>query len=187
MIWIIAILLFIISPMLWMLYAPVILHIETEKQVYFIEVSPLVRVFFYKPEYGFGIRILIIPFNWEFQPKLTANKKKAETKREKAKPRYKKKKRTFRVHWSKIRNAIMISWKEFLYSFKVKVFRWELDTDDFVRNAQIYPVFTIVNTNTSQNWNWQINFQGRNNLTLIVQNRLSRLVWIGIKTFFRIF
>lgn len=182
--WILLILLLLLLlPIIWILYAPIILHIETDKDLYFIEARPIVRVSFYQPEKGVGVWVRIIPFNWEFQPLSKSKEKQHKEKRQKAE---KKQKRKWKPKWSKLRNAIFKAIKEFGFSFQILTFRLNLDTDDYVLNAKLYPVFIMLDSYSNSRHSWHINFEGQNSIVLIVQNRLSRFVWIGIKTIFRI-
>ncbi len=161
------------------MFISIIIHIETEKELFFIEASPIVRVSFFQPGKGLGVTIRIIPFKKEFVASGSQTKPKVETK--------KKKKKHSKPNWRKIRNAAIVSGKEFLQSFKVDVFSWRLDTGDYVLNAKIIPVFALVNASTGDNLHWQVNFQDENTLKLIVHNRVGRIAWIAIKTAFRIY
>lgn len=182
--WVLLILLLLfLLPFFWVLYAPIIFHVETDRNIYFVEARPLLRVSFYQPEQGIGVWVKFIPFNWEFQPKLGSKKRKERDKKEESD---KKARRRWRPKWSKLRSAIIKAIREIGFSFKVHTFKLNLDTDDYTLNAKLYPAFVILDSNSGNNYAWNINFEGQNSLTLIVQNRLSRFVWIGIKTFFRI-
>lgn len=64
------------------------------------------------------------------------------------------------------------TWTRFcriLRSFRVLYFRMELDTDDYVTNAFLYPVCSYWNTPTKY---VAVNFQGRNQCAFRIQNRL---------------
>lgn len=70
--------------------------------------------------------------------------------------------------------------KELLKSFKIVKLSWTLDTDDYVLNAQLYPLFYLTKNFTS--YNVSINFQGENGLVLIVKNNAWRVLKAIIKT-----
>lgn len=70
--------------------------------------------------------------------------------------------------------------KELLKSFKIVKLSWTLDTDDYVLNAQLYPLFYL--TKNFTNHNISINFQGENGLVLIVKNNAWRVLKAIIKT-----
>lgn len=60
-----------------------------------------------------------------------------------------------------------------LKSFKVKRFWVHLDTGDCIANAKIYPAFALFNY---LGGNFGVNFHGRNELVLHLQNRPIRLL-----------
>lgn len=65
-------------------------------------------------------------------------------------------------------------------SFHLIRLRVDLDTDDYVWNAYLFPLFRV--TNPAGRKDWRINFKGRNELSLIVENRLYRLLYAFIRT-----
>ena len=64
----------------------------------------------------------------------------------------------------------------FLRSFKIKEFQLNVDTGDFVRNAQLYPIFGFINHYYLP---CSINFQGVNTFVLDLRSR----PWNIIKSF----
>ncbi len=58
--------------------------------------------------------------------------------------------------------------RQLIRSFKVKTFWINLDTGDPVRNAKYYPLFAFLNYRYG---GFNINFEGRNELALHMQNR----------------
>lgn len=52
-----------------------------------------------------------------------------------------------------------IRWKKILASLKIREWEVLLDTDDFILNAYLYPVFTLF---MAQGYNTRINFMGVN-------------------------
>jgi hypothetical protein len=73
------------------------------------------------------------------------------------------------------------SWKNIrrvLASFEVRRFRLILDTDDFILNAYLYPVFVFL---SGKNRVLAINFQGRNAVDILVTNRMWRVLWALIR------
>lgn len=61
-----------------------------------------------------------------------------------------------------------LNWCGIIRSFRIKVFRLELDTGDILLNARLYPVGALYNHPPG---NIQINFQNRNHIDLKVFNR----------------
>jgi hypothetical protein len=75
----------------------------------------------------------------------------------------------------------LLSWKNIrrvLASFEVRRFRLILDTDDFILNAYLYPVFVFL---SGKNRFLAINFQGRNAVDILVTNRMWRILWALIR------
>jgi hypothetical protein len=63
-------------------------------------------------------------------------------------------------------------------SCKVREFQLNLDTDDFCLNAQLFPVFYLASLRGTQ---VDINFCGKNNLDLVIENRLFNMILHFIK------
>jgi hypothetical protein len=58
--------------------------------------------------------------------------------------------------------------KGILKTFKVKRLRLDIDTGDCITNAKLYPVFVFMNRFAGS---FSINFEGRNEMVLVLQNR----------------
>jgi len=59
-------------------------------------------------------------------------------------------------------------------TFRIRTFRLQLDTDDFVMNAILFPIFYHLSGGPRQ---WAINFDGRSELVLKVTNRPVAVLW----------
>lgn len=68
--------------------------------------------------------------------------------------------------------------RRLLASFRVRRFRLILDTDDFILNAYLYPIFVFL---SGRNRLMAINFQGRTSVDILVTNRVWRVVWALIR------
>ena len=64
--------------------------------------------------------------------------------------------------------------KRLLYSFKILNFQLNLDTDDYVLNAYLFPVFSLLSSRGRSSLG--INYGGDFELQLLVENRLIRIV-----------
>ncbi|MDH3650727.1 MAG: hypothetical protein OEQ53_13670 [Saprospiraceae bacterium] len=60
-----------------------------------------------------------------------------------------------------------------LQSFHVKAMKLDLDTGDFIHNSYLYPIFHVLNRRDKQ---LNINFEGRTEILLIIQNRPYRII-----------
>ena len=58
----------------------------------------------------------------------------------------------------------------------------EFDTDDFIVNSYLVPVFTTINT---RDVNLTVNYEGDISLFMILKNRIISLLWIGMKYIYR--
>ena len=68
-----------------------------------------------------------------------------------------------------------------LRSFEIKRLEIWWDSDDFIWNAQIYPLARFISS-----WGVgkiYINFTGQCELALRVENRLGRIIWAVLHTF----
>ncbi len=71
--------------------------------------------------------------------------------------------------------------RNLLRTFKIKRLQIWWDSDDFIWNARVYPLASVVNTlGIGRVW---INFTGRRELALIVENRPGRMLWAVLHTF----
>jgi hypothetical protein len=149
------------------LLLPVEVEANSEKAVYRAGIMRLIdfRLLPERKGWKWGLRI-----GWwkrEYQLGLLAERKSPKA----AKPRRKRK-------WS-LRPAT--AWKKgrrLLASFRVRRFFINLDTDDFILNAYLYPIFTLLN---GKNRRLAINFQGQTVVDVFLTNRVWRILWLLIR------
>lgn len=151
---------------------PIILFIDTDKNLYYIQLQGLAKASLEKHEEELlRIKLNIFFSNFYFYPLKNiglANRKKIEKKIEKEDEKKNRKKRRKGIG---IRKSLGI-----LKSFKVKRFFIDIDTGDWVLNAKLYPFYALLNYNSLK---FNINFKGRNRMELYM---LSRPIYI-IKSF----
>ena len=63
--------------------------------------------------------------------------------------------------------------RDVLKTFTVRKLNLDVDTGDFVLNAQLTPVVVLLNQGPAQ---IQVNYSGRTNLWIEVENQLIRLI-----------
>jgi hypothetical protein len=68
--------------------------------------------------------------------------------------------------------------RELLTSFKIEKLKVNWDTDDYILNAYLYPITPFLRTPQKS---LTINFEGKRDIQLIIENRLGRI----IKSFFK--
>ncbi len=165
-IWIILILLF--SFLIWLLLAPIRLNIDSSKNNYLINWG------------GLG-SLTLVPNkeNWFLKLKIGFWKKKffisslleKMGKSEKKEPKPEKKKKQKRSNFS----SSLKKGRRVLKSFDVKVCKINFDTDDYYWNALLIPAFQWLNKGSQHRV--AINFMGKNDILLIVENRLIKIFY----------
>jgi len=145
-----------------LLFSPIQLKIDTRRQSYFLgwwgvgkaRLLPVtddlviqLRIFFWKKHFHL----------------LKAHPKKKEKEKEK------KSKKSQKINFSKYKRKGL----RLLKSFEVKAFRLNLDTDDYVQNSYLYPVFYFLSNDQRQ---LTINYTGESELLLVVENRLYKIL-----------
>lgn len=71
--------------------------------------------------------------------------------------------------------------KNMFRAVQVKHLKINWDTDDFVQNAWLFPLFQFMSRGNRQ---LSINFLGRQELAILLQTRLGLLAWAFLQTFF---
>ena len=169
------IILIIIVFIAWLLITPLVININTLEKQYFISLKGLFKL---KLEFTgdfFKIRIWTPVWTSLIDPQEPKKKKPKKEKKEKKKK--KKKRKTPQENLTLI-NVILKIMKLTFNSFELKRLSANLDTENYVLNAQLIPVFGFINKG---NINLNINFTGNYSLILILQNRIGKFVIIGLK------
>jgi hypothetical protein len=155
---IIAVLLLLLGYLLWM---PILLKIDTDTDEYYLQIKGLAKATLMGDEREvlmLKLNVLFLKFNFYPLRKIGSLKKDRTGKVGKEDVVKKKK------NW---KNQSRRAWRV-LKSFEVKKLLVEMDTGDYVLNAKLYPVFYLLNMGKGS---FSINFNDRNRLALIVQNR----------------
>jgi hypothetical protein len=164
MIWYVLISL-ILAIMLWILLAPVILYVDTEDNRYYLAMPAIFRAEIVSSDILFHIRgwILFIPYR--FDPL-----------RQMMKPRKKKKEKKPKKKKSRNLSGGITMFRSLAGSIRVKKLMLDIDTDDFIRNAWLVPVFSLVSNN--ENIQMRVNYSGSISLMLDVRTRIGSILWI---------
>lgn len=147
--------------LLSLLFIPIELYLDTLTNQYYLRLRGLAKASIESDEEELlRIRLKVFFRNFHFYPlqKLGAPKK------EKIKA-IKVKKRRKKIGPRKILRL--------LQSFKVKKIFVNIDTGDYLMNARLYPVFAFLNYHKG---NVRINFEGKNQIVLFVQNRPIHII-----------
>lgn len=141
---------------LYLLFVPLILEVDTTKHDYYLQIGPLAIITVEPhPDKMLQLRLRTFYRNFYFYP-LTPKAKEKKTDSLK-----KKKKRSFGS--VKTRTILKI-----VRSFKVKKLKVVMDTGNWIVNAKWYPVFYFMNQYSGK---WAINYEGRNSLQVRIMNR----------------
>lgn len=145
----------------YLLLMPIVLCIDTTKNLYYLQFWGLAKASFQSDEKELiRIRFKVFFLEFSFYPLRKSDSKKGKGSKE-VKVKEKRKRMRFRTAW------------RLLKTFKVKRFLLNIDTGNCISNAKLYPLFAFLNYRMG---GFNINFQGRNQLVLHIQNRPIRII-----------
>ncbi|MCB9267459.1 MAG: hypothetical protein H6558_20745 [Lewinellaceae bacterium] len=151
----------------WVLFAPLSIRADTYEDKYYLQWGGIGKAELIPAPEDILIRLRVAFWKKDFYP-LHFSARKSEKKEEPAPAEKKKRKRHF-----PFRRLIRV-----LKSFNIKDFRLEIDTDDFVWNAYLWPV---VHNIAPLRRHITVNFQGRNECRILIQNRIWRMAWAWLR------
>ncbi len=144
----------------WLLLSPLDLRIDTQNNLYFLRWRYLARAEVLSDDGpGLAVRLWVGPFRWRFDLLEWAGKEKTEKPKPEKKEKAKRKKSRM-PKWATIRRIIR--------TFRVRRCFVDLDTGDYTRNAWLFPLFYLLRRPRAA---VRVNFQGRNEVDLWIQNR----------------
>ncbi len=144
----------------WLLVAPIVLKIDTQQEIGYVKWKGIAGVRLLILADDIVLRVQVFFWKKNFYP--LSRSPKSENTKQKSK-RVKKKKTP--LSWRKR--------KKLLQSFTVETLQLDLDTDDFVQNSYLYPIFYFLSNERRQ---LRINYSGQLALKLEVHNRLFSLL-----------
>lgn len=144
----------------WLLMAPIVLKIDTQEELCYLKWKGIagVRLLVLADEIVLKIQV----FFWKKNIYPLSHSPKTLTAKQAHKPKKKKKRQ---LPWRK--------GKKLLQSFTIQTFQLDLDTDDFVQNSYLLPIFYFL---SNERRRLRINYSGQTVLKLVVQNRLYHLL-----------
>lgn len=152
----------IVAPILWILFTPIVLQIDTLRGLYWVQWRGIASLRFNIQDDEPILSLRVWFWKKDFRLLASLSKSRKPNAEKKAKKRKARKKR----NWKRLGLRL-------LQSFKVTEFDLKLDTDDYVLNSYLYPVFHLLNSKSLQ---ISINYQGESSLQLQIENRLIRLL-----------
>ena len=165
LIWLIPLSLLILL-LLWLLFAPIQLRVDTVNNRYEAGIWGLIKfwVEYKEGKIRFRLRVLF------FEVNMKRGKKK---KSKKDRPKKKKRRRP------KMKTMLRIARAAF-GSIKVKEFTIAIDTDDYTWNARLWPLVPVLHR-----WgiHLDVNYQGRNDLVLWVRTYAGKIGFRIIKAY----
>lgn len=153
------IIILILGVLLFMLFIPIIIEINTIKKIYQLRISMIGSIDMMLSDKItfqlklFGIKKTFAPFDAIRQQKEENTKSEIKT--------------------GEIKNISTKKLFSLIRSFKVKRIYVNIDTKDYIQNALLFPLFFLLNTKKRQ---LSINYFGRNELILVIENNIYRIL-----------
>jgi len=157
------------------LFTPLILQIDSQRDVYQLRWGRLIRaeLLFSEAEAMLRIRAFFFRKSWKIEDlilgALRFKDQNKEKKAQKEKPKKGRRKRRKKSRFG-FRRIVRI-----LRTFRVDYCKIEWDADDYVRNAWLFPVFYYLSNDKQRQL--RINFLGRRSLALRLHNRIWNVIW----------
>jgi hypothetical protein len=160
MFWLIAIVVLLLL-IIALLIAPLFVGIDSRSNTYAIWMPGLINIRFEADEKEiFKAKVVLLFIRFHFYPLNYLGK----VKRSRADRQRRKKSNKLK----RLRQSL-----SFIKSFKVERFYLDMDTGDLLLNARLYPLFGLLNYNHG---NIHINFEGRNDIVLLIKNRPINII-----------
>lgn len=166
--WVLGVML--IGLLSWILLAPMQLEIDTGVQLYEFRWRTIGKVGLTPTPNDLTVYWQLFFFSKEYSLTALVARQQSKPKRKKQLKKKKPKKKRFKRRswrkWLRKGNAVV-------NSFKVREFYLNLDTDDYILNSYLVPVFFFLSRNRN---GWNINYKGESELRLSVENSPWRII-----------
>jgi len=172
MIWYVLLILIVLF-LLWLLFGPVILLVNTTGQRYQLSLPGIFLAVLVPSDGLFHVRGRILFFPYKFFPFRKGRKKKREKKGAAIA------KRRFRFPRGGFGMA-----RDMAGTIRIKHLEMDIDTDDFLLNGWLVPVFSVID---SSNTRMHVNFEGVFTLLVDMRIRLGVLLWAFIRNRYKLF
>ncbi|MEL6658664.1 MAG: hypothetical protein AAFP77_16380 [Bacteroidota bacterium] len=171
--WFIIVFTIILAVLTWLLITPLQLQIDTTVNHYRLQWKTIGygQLVVRPAELAVRLKVLFWQKEWPlFPPKSKTEKEKPQSKQIEPKKQQSQK--------AKRRSFAKLNFRSLLHTFEVKRFRLHLDTDDFIVNSYIFPIFYLLRR---EDRDLQINYKGEALLQLVVENRLYRILFAFLR------
>ena len=154
----------LLGIVIWLLLAPMVIYVDTQEKIYYAGIP--------------GIKVVLTFEGWErLKVKVELPFFSFYIKKRKGKPKSKyrdqaKKKKGVSTRRPPLTTLVHLAWR-MMRTFRVRALRLTMDTDDYVLNAQLVPIFFGLSRGNVQ---LNTNFQREWGLHLELENRLARLL-----------
>jgi len=166
----------------WILIAPLYIYINTNESKFEAGLKTIFRINIEADEEEilvFQIKIL------NFTKKIPVLNLLTETEKSPKKNRKKEKKKKMRrrriISFRKIKLALRII-RKFIFSFKLRQLKINIDTGDVIQNAYLVPVFSM---NYKNNIQLSINYDDQNEFIFLLENRIGNIIVHIISVFIK--
>ena len=147
---------------IYLLWTPIVLLIDTRTNQYYIQLKGFVKASILSDkEEIVRIKMKVLFLTFKFYP---LRRKKNATESKKIK-KHNTKNSSKRIQFRKFIRT--------LRTFKIKRLFINIDTGDCISNAKLFPLFAFLNQTKG---NFQVNFEGRNQMVLHMQNRPIHII-----------
>jgi len=152
---------FVVLLFTLILISPIRLVIDSNSNTYYVSWKGIASAQLISENKDLIIRIKTLVYKKDFSPL----KYKKKEKKEKKGMQKSESKKSGRITFQKM--------KRMLQSFTIRAFYLNLDTDNYIINGYLYPFFHFVDY---PNKSMKINYVGKNDVQLIVENRLYKII-----------
>jgi hypothetical protein len=155
----------------WILFAPLILTVNTETEEYSVRLPGIFSGSVIKDEGKFYLRIRVLFIPFKIHPGRLSGKERE--KKPGRKP----------IRIGSVKYGVM-AFREIIRSFRFRLLYIDIDTEDTLLNACLAPALMLVRAKQVR---VNVNFMEQNTLIMDLRNRLANFIWIGIKYKYRLF
>jgi hypothetical protein len=159
--------------LLWLLIGPVIIVVDSASNRYFLNLPGIFQARLVPTEELFHVKgwILFVPYRFNPFKKRKQKRKKKDAASDK--------KKKFKVPKGGVGMV-----KDAVRTIRVRKLDLDLDTDDFLLNAWLVPVFSLINL---PNTRLHVNFEGKSTFLIDMRIRLGALLWVFIRNRYKSF